>query len=162
MIDLNKQIGPFPLKMWLIIGVGGIGIGYLVTRNPSAKQGSIPTNNQTDVSAINQLSNKITTLSLANESVMNANDEQTGVLQSLTNQLALLQTNLANVDRAIATQPTKPSGSPITTQPIKSTGIKKKITSGPGTDVSLLIKQSGLSFYDQTIDKYGNTITSLI
>lgn len=31
-IDLNHKIGPFPLKLWLVIGVGGIGAGYLVSK----------------------------------------------------------------------------------------------------------------------------------
>lgn len=30
--DLNKQIGPFPLKIWLVIGAGGIGLGFLVAK----------------------------------------------------------------------------------------------------------------------------------
>jgi len=36
-IDLNKQLGPFPLKIWLVIGAGGIGAGlYLAKHNLSA------------------------------------------------------------------------------------------------------------------------------
>jgi hypothetical protein len=39
-IDLNKQIGPFPLKLWLIIGAGGIGVGLLVSRKMGASDTS--------------------------------------------------------------------------------------------------------------------------
>jgi hypothetical protein len=38
-ISLDKQYGPFPLKIWLIIGAGGIGAGLLVARHLSSSQG---------------------------------------------------------------------------------------------------------------------------
>lgn len=34
-IDLDKQIGPFPLKVWLVIGVGGIGVGLYAAKHLS-------------------------------------------------------------------------------------------------------------------------------
>lgn len=39
--DLNKQIGPFPLKVWLIIGVGGVGIGLFVASKQNSGKGGV-------------------------------------------------------------------------------------------------------------------------
>lgn len=37
-IDLNKQYGPFSLKIWLVIGVGGIGAGLLLAKHLGQNQ----------------------------------------------------------------------------------------------------------------------------
>lgn len=35
-INLDKQIGPFPLKIWLVIGIGGIGVGLYAAKHLSS------------------------------------------------------------------------------------------------------------------------------
>lgn len=65
-MDLNKQIGPFPLKMWLIIGAGGVGIGYLVTRKSGTSASGDSTANY-NAGKVNELSNKLTGILLSNE-----------------------------------------------------------------------------------------------
>ena len=37
-ISLDKQYGPFPLKIWLIIGAGGIGAGLLLANHFGSSQ----------------------------------------------------------------------------------------------------------------------------
>lgn len=39
-IDLNKQYGPFSLKIWLLIGVGGVGIGLFVASKQNSGKGA--------------------------------------------------------------------------------------------------------------------------
>lgn len=154
MISLDKQLGPFPLKIWLIIGVAGVGIGYLVTRKTGASASSSPANNDRDIAAINALSSKIVALSLANESVGGVNATQNTILQSLTEQLAKLQSKLDGLPVPQSVSPTK---QPDTGKPVPHTG--SKIWSKPGDDISKLIgNKKVLSFY---LDKYGNQVTNI-
>lgn len=32
-LDLGKQVGPLPLGVWILVGAGGLGLGYVINRN---------------------------------------------------------------------------------------------------------------------------------
>jgi hypothetical protein len=32
-VDLGKQIGPLPLGVWIVVGAGGLGLGYVINKN---------------------------------------------------------------------------------------------------------------------------------
>lgn len=32
-VDLGKQVGPLPLGVWIVVGAGGLGLGYVINRN---------------------------------------------------------------------------------------------------------------------------------
>jgi hypothetical protein len=32
-VDLGKQVGPLPLGVWIVVGAGGLGLGYVINKN---------------------------------------------------------------------------------------------------------------------------------
>lgn len=103
---LDKQLGPFPVKYWLIIGVGGVGIGWLVTRNSSEAK---PARNDTatDVRAFNELNKKVIALSLADESIAGKYTETNTLLGDLRAQLQAIQDRLNKPVSAPSATPTR-------------------------------------------------------
>lgn len=53
-LDLGKQIGPLPLGMWIVIGAGGLGLGYVINKNmaKNAAAASEPSNSQLTESGV--------------------------------------------------------------------------------------------------------------
>lgn len=111
MSALDKQIGPFPLKLWLVIGVGGIGIGVIVAkRNKGTSTASTPDNT---IAALANVNTRLNALNQDSESIQS----QFATSQtSLADRLGQLQSQLADLANRpqATTQPVQPEFNPYT------------------------------------------------
>lgn len=116
MPNLDTQIGPFPLKYWLIIGFGGVGIGYLVTRNSGGTKPTASGTNPNDVARFNELNQKIMQIGIANEGVNARYAETNTVLSDLRKQLDAITTRLNQPATPTPTRP-RTSVAPLLREP---------------------------------------------
>lgn len=106
--SLDKQVGPFPIKYWIIIGVAGVGIGWFVTRNSSGSKSTPTGTNENDVRAYNDLNRRLIALTTSNESVMGQYND---TLSTLRTQLQSIQDRLNKPVTSTPSTPVTPTRS---------------------------------------------------
>lgn len=100
--DLDKQIGPFPLKTWLIIAVGGIGVGYLVSTRMSG--GGLSDTTSGAKIAVPQSMGGNPYQDTAGQKALDTIANLTGQVGSLGSQITSLNATVANKTQGMVNQ----------------------------------------------------------